>query len=149
MTLSRRHPVERGAGGDACTGRDEQNAVAGPELLCRTMECGCQGCGVHVLVIGDDYLVCGYSKVPAKRGSVLTPSGCGDYRVDVTEFERGFAQAVVGGQCGRSGELFVVFVRRCEAKNVASIDESNCGIEAFAFIGNVHPVNALKAALVD
>ena len=80
-------------------------------------------------------------------GPVLTAGRCCDYRVDVTEFERRIAQALVDRRCSSRRELWVMLIRHRKAKHSALIDQSDCGIEAFAFIGSVYPINALETAL--
>ena len=48
----------------------------------------------------------------------------------------------------RCRESFVDRVRRGEAQNIAPVDETDCGIEVFAFIGNIRPMNPFETVVV-
>ena len=67
------------------------------------------------------------------RGS----GGSSDDRVDVIESQPRLAEALVDGLDRRCRESFVDRVRCGEAKHIAAVDETDCGIEVFAFIGNI------------
>ena len=94
---------------------------------------------MHVLVVGDDDPLFGHAETRGKVGSVSGPRRSSGYRVDVVEAQPRLTEALVDCPDRRRRESFVDRIRSGEAQNVASVDETDCGIEIFAFVENIHP----------
>ena len=141
--------VQRGPRSDSGARGDEEDASSRSDAASRAVEGRRhRGC-VRALIFGDDDLFLGHAEAGGKVGSVPGSGGSRDDCVDVIESSATIREgtrrsAWVAGR----GEPLVDRVRYGEAKHIVTIDETDCGIEAFALIRSICPTNTFDTAVV-
>jgi Fe-S cluster assembly ATPase SufC len=96
---------------------------------------------VRVLISGDDDLFLRHTQAGSEGGSVAGPARCRNDHIDVIELQQRFAQVFVNCLGCRCRKALVERLRCAEPKHIVVIDETDCGIDIFALIERIHPVN--------
>ena len=140
--------VQRGPRSDSGARGNEEDASSRSDAASRAVEGRRhRGC-VRAFIFGDDDLFLGHAEAGGKVGSVPGSGWSRGDHVDVIEAQRRFAKAFVDCLDRRRREPFVDRVRYGEAKHIVTIDETDCGVEAFALIRSICPTNTFDTAVV-